>query len=117
MSTKLIDQFQRADFRTTTLSFLTIAGNAWINVLNSKKREASPKTQAEGSIPVLMYALDHINDMEFIRYQVGADGLSEAVTTLMNISIAHGKGDDKDKAKDDLDEMLAIAKDFAVQSE
>ena len=106
-------QLRNADFKRTTHSYVTLAGNAWRSTLGDKVSRG----RMEESVVNLTYAQEHANDLEFIRNRIGQEGLARAANTLINISVGSGVGDDKNKALEDVSEMLAIAKDLAVRSE
>ncbi len=114
--TSAVPQVEHAGFKDTTHAYLTLAGNAWKSSLGKEGYASGQKSVANRAIVSLTYAQDNADDLEFVRNRIGQDGLANATKTLLNISVGSGFGDDKNKAMEDIAEMLAIAKDLAVRS-
>ena len=107
-----VPQIRKAGFKRDTHSYVTLPGEAWRAILGPNPN----KGRMEEAVVNLTYADEHANELEFIRNRIGKEGLSRATNTLINISVGSGFGDDKNKAMEDIAEMLAIAKDLAVRS-
>jgi hypothetical protein len=107
-----VPQMRKAGFKRDTHSYVTLPGNAWHAVLGPNPNVG----RMEEAVVNLTYAQEHADELEFIRNRIGKDGLAHAANVLINISVGSGVGDDKDKALEDIAEMLAIAKDLAVRS-
>lgn len=105
-------QLQKSAFKRKTHSYVTLSGNAWRTNIGSHVSQS----RMEEGIVSLEYADEHMEELEFVRNRLGKEGLSRAAYTLMNIAAGTGAGDDKNKAFEDIHEMLAVAKDLAVRS-
>lgn len=110
-----IAQLENAGFETTTLTYMVMAAGAWAQQVRGQGFKGKRKQRMEEAVVSLTYAKDNIEKINFVKNRIGY--LDQTVNDLIHVTLGETAGYDKEKALETLDELLAIAKGFAVQSE
>ncbi|MDB5160111.1 MAG: hypothetical protein JWO99_374 [Candidatus Saccharibacteria bacterium] len=110
-------QIERAGFDETTRTYITMEGVSWRGLIEAVDFKGSRRARMEEGITSLTTAEQEAETFQFVRNVLGETGLKQATNDLIAVTVGGEEGYDRNKAVEDIREMLAIAKDLAVRSE
>lgn len=105
-----VPQLTQANFLSTDESYVYLVKNAWKSIVHTKTFDGQRKARMEEAVISYEYAIEHANDIAFVKNRLGQNGLARAARTLLAVTVAHDPGDDKDRAIADIIDLRDYAK-------
>ena len=109
-----IAQLSQAAFASFDQTYIYLPAEQWAELIKAKNFNGKRKERMKDAIESFDYALEHPDNLVFIRNQYGREGLERAARELMFVANGTSQGDNKEKAIEDIKKLKAIAYELAA---